>query len=596
MFRATLMVMLLAGCTPLDRTDELPRIDVEDIPEVTASSTTVKWTSVDAWRSLSPDVFPNVHAGEPMFDRIRGVLASRDGTCTTCNVVFGLDGDLDVSSVDVWFDGPEGLISAEFEWRPELETLTVRVTPGHAFEPGRHYVAVVDAVGADGLPLHAEAEFETAEPVREVRALRAALQKEPTPAAHVDRTWVGDEIDELLGRGQTAPGFERPSPVDPGEFAVRHETTSHIVTGSFSAPRVLDGSGSDVGVVQRHDGQPMVTRTDRVPFVLIVPRDADLQNLPVVVMQHGFSSSRRMALLLADTAGAAGWAVLGIDAYQHGARAAIATDRTNMFRGVDEPDGFAESNKLDVVSRVFGLGGVPTELRLCPEYALSAFTQFIADALTAIRFVREGELAALHEVDGLAGLRFDPSRVVYTGNSMGAVIGTGVIATEPDLAGAILNVMPGSIIETLAESGEFRPMSQRVFLPLLGVEHEFDGIDRRMLMDPTVDLFRRVMEPVDPLALARSRVVDNVLVQLAGQDEIAAPRPSASVVTAGGYEQVTVFDGGMHGMIEAVEQDSRYELPLVPPLQRRAETIRLANPIEAVHDEMTEFLLAIDPR
>lgn len=596
MSQRLLIALLCVGCAgSSDQPAALPLVPGGPVTADVASQTAA-WTSIDAWRTISPETFPNRHAAGPVFERIRAVLSTREGGCTTCNVVFGFDDDIEIDSLSAYFEGSHVDVPAETQWRPELRTITVRATPGHAFEPGERYRAVLEGRLAGGREVVAEASFRAGDPAADLRAVREALDAEPAPSLRVTATWTGPAIDELLGRGQTAPGFDRPSPVDAGEFAVRHETTSHIVTGVYSAPRFVDGVGSDVGVLQHVAGKPVVVRTEDVPFVLVVPAGADLANLPVVVMHHGFSSSRQMALLLADTAGKAGWAVLGIDAYQHGARAAITSDRRNLFRGIDEPDGFVESNKLDVVSRVFGLSGVPTELRLSPEYALSAFTQFAADALTAIRLAREGDVQALAEVDGLEGLRFDRDRVVFLGNSMGAVIGAGVIAAEPHLAGAILNVMPGSIIETLVESAEFRPMSQRIFLPILGVDHTFDGIDRRMLMDPTVDVFRWVMEPVDPLALAHSRVVDNVLVQLAGQDEVAAPRPSTSVVVAGGYEQVSVFDGAMHGMIEAATQESSYEQPLIPPLTRRAQAMRLANPIEAVHDEMTDFLLAIDAR
>jgi hypothetical protein len=180
-------------------------------------------------------------------------------------------------------------------------------------------------------------------------------------------------------------------------------------------------------------------------------------------------------------------------------------------------------------------------------------------------------------------------------------------------------VMPGSIVETLAESGEFRPLMDAVLLPVLGVDAVFDEVDRALLFDPTVDLVRWVLEPIDPLALApyivhsRQSPAPDLLVQLAGHDEVAAPTTSESVVAAAGIpghgvfgfaavERATApsdgegstiaavrFDGAMHGMLEVSRQSSRWAAPLDPPLVMRDDT-SVENPIVAVHEQIEVFL------
>ena len=66
---------------------------------------------------------------------------------------------------------------------------------------------------------------------------------------------------------------------------------------------------------------------------MIIPEHPPGEPLPVLVVHHGFNASRATALALADTAGLAGYAVLGIDAYQHGARAPSARDELLAFTG-----------------------------------------------------------------------------------------------------------------------------------------------------------------------------------------------------------------------------------------------------------------------
>jgi pimeloyl-ACP methyl ester carboxylesterase len=467
--------------------------------------------------------------------------------------------------------------------------------------------------------------FRTETVSRDVLALHAGVNAASPPVAQLDALLTGSEIDALLGTPAAAgPGIDRPPAAGTeGDRAISHDTTALVLKGSFRARRFVTGAGSEVGTLQRDDaGLPRSDSEDEVPFVLIVPQGVDLASLPVVIAHHGFNASRTTGFALADTAGRAGYAVLAIDAYQHGERAASARDELNALRGTDSPDGFAETTPLDVSSRVFGLSGTAEGMTLFPGYPLAAFEQFAADLMSAVRLVREGDLSALQGADpSLATLGFDPQRIAFVGNSMGAVVGVSLAVAEPAVGAFVLDVMPGSIIETLAESGEFRPLTETLLLPLLGVREHYDELHRAMVFDPTVDLMRWVMEPVDPLALAPHLLVDrlteqtpDVLIQLAGHDEVAAPTASESVVAAasipgvGEFGHAPVqptalplaasqpafaavrFDAAMHGMLEVHDQSSSFEAPLAPPLTSRATPVMLHNPIEAVHDQIATFL------
>ena len=151
---------------------------------------------------------------------------------------------------------------------------------------------------------------------------------------------------------------------------------------------------------------------------------------------------------------------------------------------------------LDVSARVFGLVGAAPGLELFPAYSLGAFLQFGADVASAVRVVRDGTLAQALRDGGVTAFEgFDTQRIGFIGNSLGAVVGASVLVAEPDVRFAVQNVPPGSIVETLAESPEFRPLVDAIFLPIFGVE----GALRRSRAAPALRPDRRPVA-LDPRA------------------------------------------------------------------------------------------------
>lgn len=517
---------------------------------------------------------------------------------------------------------------------PSAAFLAIRDGEGgsSSIERARSILApALDELAALGLPrerIASLAAFSIGDPTLDLRDARAAVHAAPAPVAIVDRVWsTPEELDELLGvPAEDRPGIDVPSLTE-GTRAIRHAGVALVVTGRFGAPRLVTGSGTELGTPLRDpSGHITGGSAQDVPFLLIIPSGADLATLPVIVHHHGFNASRVTGFVLADTAARAGAAVLSIDAFQHGERAHEREDVLHQMRGdVAGADGFSETDQLAVSGRVFGIQGAPEGMQLFAGYPLGAFLQFVGDAMAAIRFAREGDLSALRAASpSLATLAFDPDRVLYAGNSMGAVIGTGVLAVESDAAAYVLNVLPGSIVDSLADGAEFRPLTETVFLPVLGVQPGFDEVTRSITFDPIVDLFRWAIEPVDPHALAPYLFLDpvaegsrpDVLAQLASLDQLAAPTGAQAMLAAAGIpgvgeyeiapvasvsapvranlETITVaayrFDPGAHGMLEILEQPSTHELPLVPPLVPRASPIVVTNPITEVHAQIEHFV------
>ena len=601
------------------------------------------------------------------------VPPSLTGTATAAIADAVLLADVDPASPE-W----GRLFPLQVHWHPNAGVLAVRPGAGLVLARGRRYAAVLTdrVLGADGEPVRASADFllvrdgatgdaraeraravvgpaldaledmglprarvvaiapfTTADASTDLQRARALSDEGVAPVARVDRVIEGAALDELLGiPAEPGPGIDAaPMAGTEGTRALSHETTSMVLTGTFDAPRLVEGTGTDVGLPRRDpDGALVAGPREAVPFVLIIPRGADLARLPVVVSLHGFSASRVTGFALADTAGRANVAVLAIDYYQHGERAASAVDEQHAMRGeLPGADGFAETAQLDVTARVFGFAGVARGTELSPEYPLGALLQFASDAMATLRFVREGDVSALRAASpALSTLAFDPTRIFVVGNSLGAEVTALVLVVDRDVAGAVLDVWPGGIMDNLIDSPEFRPIVESLLLPMLGVEGPFEEPARGLSLDLLVDLYRFALEPADPLALAPHLLTDpigdapfpDVLVQIGELDELASPRASEAAVAAAGipstesllYSRTATqslptsanlrtstgditaicvrYAGGGHGMMELRAQPSRYVPPAVPPLVLRPAPLEHDNPIDEVHAHIEQLL------
>lgn len=540
------------------------------------------------------------------------------------------------------------LFPLRLEWNASLGLLALRPERGIALHRSRRYAAAItrDVVADDGTALGASdvfrrardgertsdalvlrvreaiapaldelerigvarervvalAPFTTEDVTADVLRVRSVVQDAGVQSVRVDAVLEGDALDALLGTpSEDRPGIDVP-PVQgtEGTRSIVHRHLATVVRGTFTAPRIVEGSGTTTGVVRRDvDGQIVAGPLEEVPFLLTIPAGVDRASLPVVVAHHGFNASRTTGFASADTAARAGVAVLAIDAFLHGDRAVTARDEVNAMRGgLPGADGFAEAEALDTSGRVFGVLGTAPGLAGFTGYPHATLLQFAADVFSAVRLVRDGALErGLAAALGDAAPGFDAARIGFIGNSLGAVVGASVLAAEPDVRAGVQNVPPGSVVETLVESPEFRSLVESIFLPLLGLTGKYDEVERHLILDPITDLTRWILEPVDPLALApylvREPVIAQpaaILFQAAALDEVAAPLATASMLDATGSSRITRYDPAAHGMLEVLDQQSRYEPPVVPPFRARDTVLPITNPLVAEHDEIAAFL------
>lgn len=502
------------------------------------------------------------------------------------------------------------------------------------------FVALED-MGVERQHIVSLAVFTTWDPTREALALQGVVDAADTPAASLDRVWTGAQIDELFGTpAESRPGLDvPPAGGTEGDRAVVHETVGLVLTGRFEAPRVVEGEADAAapGFPLRDEaGQPMAGPMQSVPFTLVVPEAADPTSLPVVIFHTGLGDSRQLGLVLADTLGRAGYAVLAVEPFLQGERAAGAGDTKHFLRESGSsstlgPDGMVEADGAGVILRQLGLNledtGHSEELTGAPGFWLGTMEQQLADDLAAIRWVLAGDVSALADADpSLAGLSFDADHVAFFGGFPGAATGVLLEALVPTLSAVVLVYPPGSWVEMFTESPVGMDRYAFVYGGYFHLTGSFDGNERRLVVHPAWDLYRWVIEPVDPLAFApvlfdaplHDGHHPDLLVQLARYDEWVGPPTSEGLLTAAGipgagsfhHAQVETTTLPVSANVSTAGGDvtaaaSQYEAshfaildatdtrtvaePIEPPFATM-DPVEMAQPIEAMHAQIEAFL------
>ena len=503
----------------------------------------------------------------------------------------------------------------------------------------RSAVAAASVLGVAPSEIVAMTVFTTDAVTDDVERLWQLDTEGPAPTARLERRYPNEDtdLDGLFGiPAQARPGSDIVAAEGTeGRLGMVHATVGHVLLGSFPATRITSGEGADLGVPLRDEaGNLLQSGTDAVPFALVIPDARPAGPVQVLITQHGLLGSRAQALALADTAGAAGVAVLAIDAFQHGARAATATDERNAIRDLPGADGLSEADDDDVLMRVFALRGAPDGLSMHPGAQLGTLLQMASDLMTTVRLVQEGGLDPLvAAIPELAAITFDRQRIHLHASSLGTLAARAVVVAG---GGAVARVMwtvpPGSVAETIEESITFRPLADLLIHPRFGVG-SLDEIRHKAVFEPWVDAMRWALESIDPLALSpyvlTAPIHDQppplLRCQLAGLDSIAAPPATESMVAATGLPMVgpatfAAIDGidaledGMvtspsgpvgagchrfavanHFMLTRSRETSSHTPPLVPPLMRRAMVIEFDNPTVEVHRQITDMLQTSTP-
>ena len=265
------------------------------------------------------------------------------------------------------------------------------------------------------------------------------------------------------------------------------------------------------------------TPTRLLPYLMFVPK-VHAPELPVIVALHGITRSKEDWLAFANTACATGHALVAIDLYQHGDRQAdIAVPEGGFSTRVDPVLAASGINFPDPFVNPTFLARTRDKLR-----------QSIVDNLALVRLLSAGDGEnPLIDFDG-DGAPDHSGPIRFIGHSLGAILGTALVAVSPEIDRALFNVPGAHITQIINDS----PALSKDIDLLLYATAKAQGIgllagsERFMVPDgPERELFSRVSEtilaPADPATYAAAVVsgalsggAPRVLVQFALGDKV----------------------------------------------------------------------------
>ncbi|HUS29254.1 MAG TPA: hypothetical protein VMZ53_12120 [Kofleriaceae bacterium] len=277
-----------------------------------------------------------------------------------------------------------------------------------------------------------------------------------------------------------------------------HDHIAVIATGKTTIARFI---GDDTGTDGPEDetfalganGVPMVRSVDTIPITVILPNTPmPATGFPVIVFGHGLGGSRRDMLNLAEPLCAKGYAMIGIDMWNHGLRLSTTDTGNNLGSKPDFTgdrtirDGF--SDDADSVAYVsffesfMNLSAIRDSIR-----------QSALDISRVALLIQTGpSLLDLRGPFGATTPKLDKTRVAYLGQSFGTIVGTDLAAIEPTIGLYVLNVAGGGLLDQIfpasAKIGELAvPLAEQLyrtqgtldrFHPLVGaMQATFDGAD-----------------------------------------------------------------------------------------------------------------------
>lgn len=453
----------------------------------------------------------------------------------------------------------------------------------------------------------------------------------PVPVATVTRSFTtAAELDELFGVPAT-PGLASDLlAADGTSYGLDHTHVGAVVLGTFGAPRVIGGSGAEIGLPLRDaSGDLELGASEDVPYALAIPSGVSPTALPVVVVLHGGGDSRAITFAFAEALARRGVAVLGIDLPLHGDRSLHPVDARNQLRQIDGTDGMSETSALDLFAAYAASAPPDPDLTGSMAYVEGLFVQTDADAHATLRFARLGDLSAIQAVaPELATLSFDASRIGMIGVSLGACT-EAILATDTRVSAAAMTIHGESLLEEIAESYTLRAPYEGALFSRWGVPRGLDETTEHLMFEPLWNLALWLVDRTAPGSLARATFAepaasagprpDLLLVfgeldeeaTLPGSDALTralglpgvgtfsyAPVPTATLPVqanlASGTETVTAaavrWADATHLALYVSSQPSKVAPPVAPPFALRTTQLDVVNPTDAIQTQLATFL------
>lgn len=308
--------------------------------------------------------------------------------------------------------------SSQFSWGPIIE-----VYPASRYPFGERIVIVIS------MPDNAAVPDDYAAPARELSEAAWQLLEHNDIAAQSVVTATEYTIasaESVLGeheRGQAAiTDFDYPIEI----VRTLYYRTGHVAAKVKGKVLLPDFRGEDGLVNVNNDAQ---ANAQWIPFDLYLPRSAGKASAPVMIYGHGITANRYTSIFVHRQNARHGIATLAIDQPNHGSR--ISIDGYSVFQ-VLRTDRLPRALGM-VMQSAFDLHGLTSMI----EKQLHT-----VDALPKKIWGRSG--------DGIPDI--DTSRILYSGTSLGGVLGSGFAAFDDRVDGVYLQVSGTGIARIMTHS------------------------------------------------------------------------------------------------------------------------------------------------
>lgn len=331
------------------------------------------------------------------------------------------------------------------------------------------------------------------------------------------------------------------------------DRASWIAAGPCAALPASTGPAGTENLVACNGFTPdPVEAAHSVPVIISAPRSESLAggggglpdcsggNLPVVIYQHGITSSRGTLMAIADTLASQCIVGVAIDLPKHGI--------------VPEGDTFSALAQLQAAlsgdvyqERLVEVDSPMTQCQATSGVAIPGDTTFycpsgdnfinLSNLANARDALRQGsvDLQSLYRaivdssatdlVAGTIGTTVDPTRISFVGVSLGGIVGTSFVGQEAGLTAAVLNVSGGGIAKILDGSPSFEPSITAGLYNAAGLIKPSGDYEGFMIIAQTM------VDNADPINFASTIVGNGTPVMM--QEVIGDPSDSFSCILNG---------------------------------------------------------------